>query len=203
MNPPYPTALLPRKQFHDLTLVIENLAGQVRRGPGWINKVPVDYGFIAGTVGADGDEMDCYLGPNPESTLIFVVDQNNMNGSGSFDEHKCMLGYKSMLEAKRDYLRGHSYGYAIFRSITALGLGAFKSWLKYGDVDRPMSRIVSPMTRRPKNHRFTTRKLSPDQVALIRHTSGKSKQQWASELGVGYDAIHKVMSHKTFQDEAV
>jgi len=196
---------LPRVEFHDLSIAIETYAGELRRGPGWINKLPADYGFIDGTEGADGDEMDCYLGPNPESTIIYVVDQNDMNGSGSFDEHKCFLGYRSAFEAKKDYYKGHSHGYAIFRSITALSLGAFKTWLKYGDTSSPLSKIRTfrPFSMiRHKNYKFTTRKLTPDQVALVRHSPHTQKRELAEKFGVAYSTIHNIKSYKTFMDEA-
>jgi hypothetical protein len=129
---------LPRKMFYDLEVVVETPKYELRQGPGWMSTPPADYGFIAGTIGADGDEMDCYLGPNPESTMIYVVDQNRMDGSGDFDEHKCMLGYTSKDEAKRDFYDGHTHGVQIFRGIKGLTLDQFKRWLFNGDVSKPI-----------------------------------------------------------------
>jgi hypothetical protein len=128
---------LPTKKFHDLNLVIETPKFGMRQGPGWMSSPPADYGYILDTTGADGDEMDCYLGPNPESTIVYVVDQNRMD-SPVFDEHKCMLGYNSMAEAKKDYYDGHTHGIQIFRNITALPLSVFKAWLKHGDISKPI-----------------------------------------------------------------
>lgn len=131
---------LPTKSFHDMKLVIETPKDGMRQGPGWMSSPPADYGYILDTTGADGDEMDCYLGPNPESSIVYVVDQNRMDDSTEFDEHKCMLGYDSKAEAKADYIAGHTSGDKIFRNITVMPLSQFKRWLKDGDISRPVGK---------------------------------------------------------------
>lgn len=132
---------LPTKKFQGMTIVIETPKGTIRSGRGpegeWSNVSPADYGFIEGTRGADGDEMDCYLGPDSSSEVVYVADQNRME-SPKFDEHKCFLGYSSITEAKRAYLLGHSHGSKILRHITPMRMAKFKQWLKYGNHDSPV-----------------------------------------------------------------
>jgi len=60
-----------------------------------------DYGYIEGTVGADGDEVDCYLGPDTQSKVVFVVDQGRLGDSSEFDEHKVFLGYTPGIICKK------------------------------------------------------------------------------------------------------
>jgi hypothetical protein len=62
------------------------------------------YGYIRGTVGVDKDHLDCYVGPNPESEMVYIVNQNDPV-TGKFDEQKVMLGFSSEEEAKAAYLK--------------------------------------------------------------------------------------------------
>jgi Inorganic Pyrophosphatase len=127
------------KSFAGFNVVVETPRHGMRQGPGWMSSPPADYGYIVGTTGADGDELDVYLGLNPESDIVYVVDQNRMNEC-IFDEHKCMLGYSSIKEAKEDYLNGHTHGTLIFRNITALSVSEFRKWIKTGDMTKPIAR---------------------------------------------------------------
>jgi hypothetical protein len=133
-----PVSTLKKKYFQGMTLVIETPKGDIRRGVGWSNKAPADYGYIANTIGADGDEMDCYFGPYRSSGVVFVVDQNRLNSS-EFDEHKCLLGWRSLAEAKKIYYDGHNQGFRIFRGIKTLTFDQFKKWLRFGDVSKPIT----------------------------------------------------------------
>jgi hypothetical protein len=126
------------RTLHGLTIIIENPQYSMREGWGWMSAAPADYGYIAGTVGADGDEVDCYVGPNPRSQNVFIVDQNRRGGA-EFDEHKVMLNYDSAADAKRDYLDGHTEGADIFRSLTPVSLRMLKLWLRRGDMTKPYS----------------------------------------------------------------
>lgn len=65
-------------------------------------KMKADYGYIKGTEGDDGEEVDVYAGPNRESTKVFLVEQ--LKDDGSYDEEKYMLGYDNITEAKNSYL---------------------------------------------------------------------------------------------------
>lgn len=124
---------------HQLQYVIETPKGTLRIGHGWQRRMPADYGYIVGFTGADGDEIDCYLGPNPWSQIVYVVDQNQIN-SKIFDEHKCLIGFASESEAKRCYLMGHHMGDKIFRGIKALSMREFINWLQRGNLTQPITR---------------------------------------------------------------
>jgi GNAT superfamily N-acetyltransferase len=54
--------------------------------------LPCGYGEIVGTNGQDGMALDCYVGSDLESDLVFVVDQLNAE-TGEFDEHKLFIGF--------------------------------------------------------------------------------------------------------------
>lgn len=125
-------------RFQGMSLAIETPKGELRHGKGWSHKMPADYGYIDGTVGADGDEMDCYLGPDLKSETAFIVDQNQKDNPTDFDEHKVMLGYSTEAAAAKDYIAGHSHGEMIFRGITAILIKDLKRWLKSGDITKPV-----------------------------------------------------------------
>jgi hypothetical protein len=122
-----------------LLIVVENPQYSLRQGRGWMSAAPADYGYIAGTKGADGDEIDCYVGDNPESRIAYIVDQNKVGSPLEFDEHKVFLNYPSLAAAKQDYLDGHTDGAKILRAITAVDLKTLKAWLKQSNHERPYS----------------------------------------------------------------
>ena len=97
-----------RDNFQGLPIAIENDKGSVRSGKNedgssWRTKFRTPYGYIEGTKGADGDEIDAYVGPDKKSTKAFVVHQKK--GDGSHDEDTVMLGFSSAAAAKKDILR--------------------------------------------------------------------------------------------------
>jgi hypothetical protein len=63
-----------------------------------------DYGYIRGTEGVDGDHVDVYIGPNEEALKVYVVHQNDPV-TGKYDEDKVMLGFDSLYEAKKAYMK--------------------------------------------------------------------------------------------------
>ncbi|MEM7556353.1 MAG: phage portal protein [Cyanobacteria bacterium P01_A01_bin.84] len=63
--------------------------------------LPVAYGWIGGTKGADNMALDCYFVPMPENK-VFVVEQYI---NGEFDEEKFIIGAKSLNQARDIYLQ--------------------------------------------------------------------------------------------------
>lgn len=125
-----------RANWNGLTLVIEQPRGTYREGKGWRTLMAAHYGYIAGTRGNDGDEVDCFIGSSVGSTRVYVVNQVLR---GRFDEHKVMLCYDSEEAARDAYLRSYSRGWTGLDSIAALSLSQFKWWLKNGDLTKPLS----------------------------------------------------------------
>jgi inorganic pyrophosphatase len=125
------------KHFKGLTVVIENPVGSIRYGKDWHHKMLDDYGYIEGYVGADGDDVDCYLGKHLEARRVYVVNQGVMGNPSEFDEHKVMLGYPSESYAKNRYIINHTSGASIFQSIILMTVSKFKEWLKTADKSKP------------------------------------------------------------------
>lgn len=94
--------------FQGIPIAIENRKGSVRSGVGpngkpWRTVMKLPYGYVKGTKGADGEEIDCYVGPHKDATHAFVVHQHRPDGKG-YDEDKVMLGLRSMADAVKNYL---------------------------------------------------------------------------------------------------
>lgn len=125
-------------RIHGLDIAIENRKGATRSGTdkggkSWSVTMPAHYGYIKRTEGADGDHVDCYLGPHSESSKVFIINQQHVD-TGKFDEHKCMLGFNSAEEARATYRKGFSDGRGHERigSMKEMSIDEFKAWLKNG-----------------------------------------------------------------------
>ncbi len=103
-------ALLDRIHRIGLPIVIENPVGSVRR---WTDSDGTEgttvmrhaYGYIEGVRGADGEDVDVYLGPLDDPEWVFVVHQQKKSaGFAEYDEDKVMLGWPSADEAKAAYV---------------------------------------------------------------------------------------------------
>jgi|GEM_PF-2237516 len=131
--------------WNGLDITIENAKGSERSGTDsdgetWSVTMPAHYGYIKRTEGADGDHVDVYIGDNPESDVVVVIDQIDLQ-TGTFDEHKVVLGAKSGVEAQNIYRKGFSDGRGAERrgGVTRLTVDEFKDWLENGDTTKPMS----------------------------------------------------------------
>jgi phage-related protein (TIGR01555 family) len=117
-----------------LDYVVETRKGDKRIGKDWSVVMPAHYGYVMNTVGSDGDEVDCYIGPNPNSKQVFVVNQSKIGQPDVFDEHKCMIGFDNKQAALDTYLAGHHVGKDIFMSMVPMTMDGFKAWLQSGDT---------------------------------------------------------------------
>jgi hypothetical protein len=90
-----------------IPIAIENRKGSVREGTNddgtkWKTKYKVPYGYIEGTKGADGDEIDAYVGGDRDADEVYVVRQKD--DKGKYDEDTVMLGFRSKAKAKKAIL---------------------------------------------------------------------------------------------------
>ena len=154
---------------------IEQPVGSVRSGKDasgkeWSQVMNNTYGYIRGTESVDGDHIDVFLGPDMNSDMVYVVDQ--VNTDGSFDEHKVMMGFSSLEDARSAYLSNYEEGWQGLGNITGVALDEFKKWIdssirktkpfyEYRSVDfieeeRPDSGI-----------RFRETRISPEEENII------------------------------------
>lgn len=71
--------------------------GKDAQGAAWERTYKNDYGFLKKTNGGDDEELDVFVGPNPNAGKAFVIEQ--ADADGAFDELKLMLGFDSKDEA--------------------------------------------------------------------------------------------------------
>lgn len=127
-------------RFQGLEIAIENPKGSERRGTDpngkeWAHTMSDHYGYIKSTVGADSEQIDTYIGNNPESDQVFIVDQIDQE-TGNFDEHKVMLGFDSQDNATKAYQSNFDKGWKVGQ-IRSMTVEQFKDWLKNGDTTKP------------------------------------------------------------------
>jgi N12 class adenine-specific DNA methylase len=129
-----------------LDISIENPAGSVRSGKDqngkpWSTAIHHHYGYIKGTVGKDKDHIDTFIGDKPEGDRVFVVDQIDPK-SGTFDEHKVMIGFDSKNEATLGYLRNYDdTGQTRIGDVSEMTMDDFKAWLKSGKTKTPVGQL--------------------------------------------------------------
>lgn len=127
---------LGRTLVHGLRVAIEQPYGSIRRGVGpdgvpWSSRMAAHYGYFEGTTGADGDGVDVFIGPFPESKTVFVI--NQAAPDGSFDEHKTMMGFADERSAREAYQASYELGWHGLASIVPLSLFQLRWWLKSGN----------------------------------------------------------------------
>lgn len=132
--------------IHGLNVTIENPEGSTRSGVDrdgtpWETKMEHHYGYIKGTIGADKDHIDTFVGKNHASNAVFIVDQVHPD-TGTFDEHKVMLGFNSLEEAKAAYQANYAQGWTGGKNTTETTVEDFKNWLKEGDTTKPFAPIA-------------------------------------------------------------
>lgn len=119
-------------KINGFDVTIEQPAGSVRSGKDangkeWSVTMNNTYGYIRGTESVDGDHIDVFLGPDMNSDMVYVVDQ--VNTDGLFDEHKVMMGFSSLEDARSAYLSNYEEGWKGLGNITGVALDEFKKWI--------------------------------------------------------------------------
>lgn len=141
-------------RWNGLELSIENAKGSERSGKDpdgneWSVTMPAHYGRILKSTGADGDHVDIYMGENPKSDFVAVVDQVDPE-TKAHDEHKVILGTNTQEEAEALYEAGFSDGKGRDRigGVTTMTVEEFKSWVREGDTTKPLADIYDAEAQR-------------------------------------------------------
>ena len=121
--------------IHGLNITIENPKGSYRSGidpdgKTWKTLLHHHYGYFLRTEGHDGDALDCFIGDNPESEYVLIINQIDPH-TKKFDETKTMLGFTNEAEA----LEGYRINYddkaeGRIGSTKSITMDEFKEWLK-------------------------------------------------------------------------
>jgi len=133
-------------RIHGVDISVENPAGGVRRSkPGaakqWEQTLTAHYGYIRGTQGNDGDQVDVFINPEPEKPIaklpVFIENQVDP-GTRKFDEHKVLLGYGTERAARSGYMSNYEKGWKGYGPMARMDWTQFEGWLAEGDFDRPV-----------------------------------------------------------------
>lgn len=172
-------------KINGFDVTIEKPAGSVRSGKDangkeWSVTMNNTYGYIRGTKGVDGDHIDVFLGPDMNSDMVYVVDQ--VNTDGSFDEHKVMMGFSSLEDARSAYLSNYEEGWKGLGNITGVALDGFKKWIDSSTrKTKPFSEYksvvpVSPLTvsRSDKSNEYPLLDIAVDPIVWMENNPGKT-----------------------------
>ena len=123
-----------RLDFQGLSISIENRKGGVRKGTDadgseWRTKMKHPYGYIKGTIGADGEHVDCFIGPDKDAKNAYVAHIKNSE-TGKYDEDKVMLGFGSKEEAEKSFRHHYDNPTEFLLSIDTMTMEDLKSKLE-------------------------------------------------------------------------
>ena len=193
-------------QVGTFDITIEQPEGSIRRGTDadgkqWEIKMHNTYGYFRGTEGVDGDHIDVFLSNDIDGwngRKVFVVDQYNPDGT--FDEHKVMLGFNDMDEAKSDYLANYEKGWENGRRITVstTNLEDFEKWIdsshrktkpfsEYSSVNKETVANGKPGKKQEKQSVFDKAK----EIADKEEKKRKAEAEDDSALGQATRAVGK------------
>ncbi len=120
-----------RTAFAGLPVTIEQAPGEERRwkqpgGREGRTVMGLPYGYLRGTLGLDGDQVDVFLGPREDAREAYVVTQMRPPEFREVDEQKVLLGFGTAEEAKAAYLI-HYDDPRFFGWMTTMPMEAFRS----------------------------------------------------------------------------
>lgn len=162
-------------ELNGMKIKIENPKDSIRRGTSpdgvqWETKMAHHYGEFQGTEGADGDKLDVFVGPRPDSSKVFVIDQ--VNEDGSFDEHKVMMGFTSQEAAREGYLANYEKGWTGLGAITEMPIADFKAWAKSRQAKKPLALNEKPAAKSDKQGQFATLEEAEAYLSQQRRANG-------------------------------
>lgn len=118
-------------EYQGIPVLVEHQKGETRSGvspdgTSWSTTMQVPYGFIPETISTDGEEIDVYVGADPNAPYAYIVHQ--ITKEGAHDELKLMFGFEDPGEAVRCYL-AHVPAWA-FGGISAVPISLLKGMLR-------------------------------------------------------------------------
>jgi hypothetical protein len=129
-----------------LPIVIETPQGMARkkRGPDGelisVREMPYPYGYINNTMSGDFAPIDVFIGDNPGTKIVYVLDM--LHQSGDFDEHKVFIWFRDKKHAKNcfyDSFETKKKAKRKVMDIVGIHLFDFKQWLKTNGTLTPIS----------------------------------------------------------------
>lgn len=157
--------------YQGLPISLEQRKGDIRRSKDpkrpWEVKMPFAYGYFKKSDGYDGDEVDVFIGDNPDSKTAFIIFQKDLE-TGKFDEHKVMLGFDSVTQARQGYIDSFSDGKGMQRiiNIQQLSVDNLKKRLEGGFFTTKPRAVDLKRESKEGFRRLITRRLTVQQKRL-------------------------------------
>lgn len=123
-------------EYQGLKIYIEYPKGSVKKwhdpytGDEYPSYQSFDYGYIENTLGLDGEEVDVFVGPNPHSTVVFIVTQSKAPDFIEVDEQKVFLGFDTEEQVKDSY-KSQYHDPRFFRHLTTMTMDEFADRLAH------------------------------------------------------------------------
>lgn len=176
-------------QVGTFAVTIEQPVGSVRRGTDadgkeWEPEMQNTYGYIRGTQSVDGDHIDVFLSTDIDGwngRRVVIVDQYNPDGS--FDEHKVMLGFNDMEDARGAYLSNYEQGWEKGRRLvfSSTDIDDFEKWIESSHrKQKPYHEYkiadkAEVEESNPENPVSTTEQEAPADYTIDTYTTKKGK----------------------------
>lgn len=123
--------LLKHLDFDDLALGVEWPKDTMRQySDGYKSHMKCDYGFVRNSMGADGEDLDVYIG---DPTLLKVFRVSQLDDEGNFDEYKYMLGFPDIKAATSMFLQHQPLEH--FGGTEPMDLDTFRKICRTGQED--------------------------------------------------------------------
>jgi len=143
-------------KIQGMDIAIENPEGSERKGVSpegkeWSTLMKDHYGYFKRTEGKDGDQIDAFInaGQRKKSDNAYIIDQINPE-TGTFDEHKTMIGYADIDAAEQAYLANYEEGWQGLGNISEVPINEFKTWLKKGKQTKSYAPIEAAEAIEPE-----------------------------------------------------
>jgi hypothetical protein len=184
-----------------LQICIENDTGDIRSGTdesggNWTTVMRHPYGFIKGTMSTDGDEVDCYVGPNQNAGKVYVISQKKANGD--FDENKVMIGFDSKHAAKTAFWNQYDCPEKYFAGIIEMSVDELKRAL-YGLRVNSINEGTLAIIRRGL---FKSRDIESREDFIRRISNGQKKSLKHFELARKSTVIDDPLAKSERQERA-
>ena len=85
------------------------------------------YGFVKNTASMDEEELDVFVGPYPESPMVYVIEQQNPK-TELYDEQKCMIGFRNEEHARSVYNANYTSDIDFILVVEPMTINHFKRW---------------------------------------------------------------------------
>lgn len=151
--------------FQGIPIRVENEPGSIREGDSpdgehWQTRMLYVYGYIERTeeAGADGEEVDVFVGPKADARMVYVIHQEDPD-SGIYDEDKVMLGFPTEADARGAY-QAH-YARPMPYTLSRMAIDHFKRWVSGGKLPPRMTIPLAKARISPEEGAATVRVDSP------------------------------------------